>query len=63
METFFKDRLRINCLKFGAKVSQALGAAVRTTPSVGKLVVAILHLITRSTPRQDVREINLPLDT
>ena len=56
VEAFFKDRFWVKCLEFGAKVSQTLGAAVRTTPSVGELVVVILHLIARATPRRRALE-------
>ena len=56
VEVFFKDRFWVKCLKFGAKFSQTLGAAVRTTPSVGELVVVILHLIARATPRRKALE-------
>jgi len=42
---FLENRLGVKGLKFGSEISQALGATVRSTTSIGKRVVIVLYLL------------------
>jgi hypothetical protein len=42
---FLKNRLRVKGLKFGSKISQTLGATVRSTTSIGKRVIIVLNFL------------------
>lgn len=42
VELLLKNRLRFNRLKFRSEIGEALGATIRTTPSIGEGITTVL---------------------
>lgn len=54
VELLLKDRLRLNSLKFRSEIGEALGAAIRTTPSIGEGIATVLRFIPGAAPDSEV---------